>query len=89
VGRGLKPTGAAADGRVVSVPAVTCLDCGFAWRSRAMADGLRVIGRCPKCSGRLEFAEEASAAPPEPEPSAPPPARAGAPHLVLGVPRRW
>ncbi len=68
---------------------MTCLDCGFAWRSRAMADGLRVIGRCPKCSGRLEFADEARAGAPASEPAAASPARASAPHLVLGVPRRW
>ncbi len=67
---------------------MTCLDCGFAWRSRAMADGLRVIGSCPKCRGRLEFAE---AEPPAdaPEAPAPEPVRSAAPHLVLGVPRRW
>jgi hypothetical protein len=54
-----------------------------------MADGLRVIGRCPKCSGRLEFADEARAGAPASEPAAASPARASAPHLVLGVPRRW
>jgi hypothetical protein len=65
-------------------PAVHCLDCGYDWHSPAMADGLRLLGSCPKCGGALEFAEVA-------------PARAGAesakideraPHLVLGVPRR-
>jgi hypothetical protein len=68
---------------------VTCLDCGFAWRSRAMADGLRVIGSCPKCSGRLRFADEQAGPPPAREAAARPAERADAPHLVLGVPRRW
>ncbi len=72
----------------MSAPAVTCLDCGFAWRSRAMADGLRVIGSCPKCRGHLRFAEAEPPAP-APEAPAPEPARSAAPHLVLGVPRRW
>jgi len=67
---------------------VTCLDCGFAWRSRAMADGLRVVGRCPKCSGRLQFAD-ATPTPDRVADTAPAPRRADAPHLVLGVPRRW
>jgi hypothetical protein len=49
-----------------------------------MAEGLRLLGTCPKCGGDLAFAESA-------------PARAAgespivdvrAPHLVLGVPRR-
>jgi len=84
----LKARAPSADGRPVTSPAVTCLDCGFAWRSRAMADGLRVVGRCPKCSGSLRFAEPAAAAPERAAEPAPAPRRADAPHLVLGVPRR-
>lgn len=67
-----------------SAPAVQCRDCGYAWHSPAMADGLRLLGSCPKCGGSLMFghAEPASEAPPAPV------ADARAPHLVLGVPRR-
>lgn len=64
--------------------AVHCLGCRFEWRSPAMAEGLRLLGSCPKCGGELAFAES--------EPAY----RTGetgkmdlrAPHLVLGVPRR-
>jgi hypothetical protein len=63
--------------------AVRCRGCGFTWRSAAMADGLRVLGVCPKCKGELQFRDPgAQAAPVEPE------VPAGAPHMVLGVPRR-
>jgi hypothetical protein len=64
--------------------AVHCLGCQHDWHSPAMAEGLRLLGSCPKCGGELAFAEVA-------------PARQGAqspmmdhraPHLVLGVPRR-
>jgi hypothetical protein len=52
-----------------------------------MAEGLRLIGSCPKCNGELEFA---GATAPSDQPSMP--ARQGAsdaaPHMVLGVPRR-
>lgn len=70
-----------------SVPAVRCNGCHFAWNSDAMADGLRLLGSCPKCGGELAFRDAA----PEPErfsvarASASP---APAPHLVLGIPRR-
>ena len=73
------------------LPAVRCSGCEFKWNSRAMAEGLRVLGSCPKCGGELIFAGD-----PEPEP-APAPAvpderfatpRSKAPHLVLGIPRR-
>jgi hypothetical protein len=49
-----------------------------------MADGLRLLGSCPKCGGTLAFAD----AEPAPEPAASPNMDARAPHLVLGVPRR-
>jgi hypothetical protein len=70
------------------VPAVRCSDCQFHWNSPAMADGLRLLGSCPKCGGELIFAADAA--------PAPEPADAGerfenartAPHLVLGIPRR-
>jgi hypothetical protein len=73
-------------------PLVRCSGCGFAWNSSAMAEGLRLLGSCPKCDGALEFRDvdpredrfEVS------EPALRP-ALAGAdtaPHLVLGIPRR-
>jgi hypothetical protein len=64
-------------------PAVSCSGCGFAWNSATMAEGLRLLGSCPKCGGVLEFGSRA-----------PEPPRAArfdsdkAPHLVLGIPRR-
>ena len=73
------------DGEGMSpAPSVQCSSCGFSWNSAAMADGLRLLGACPKCSGELVFRDathredrfEAT------------PAVADAPHLVLGIPRR-
>jgi hypothetical protein len=51
-----------------------------------MADGLRVVGRCPRCSGGLAFHDD-------PEQTSADAAKGGAgrdvaPHLVLGAPRR-
>jgi hypothetical protein len=66
-------------------PAVTCSGCGFHWNSAAMAEGLRLLGSCPKCGGELAFNGEAPA-PPTARSTAP--AEADAPHLVLGIPRR-
>jgi hypothetical protein len=63
--------------------AVRCRGCGFTWHSLAMADGLRILGCCPKCKGDLEFADVA-------EQAAAAPARSLAdaePHMVLGIPR--
>ena len=65
-------------------PAVSCSGCGFAWNSAAMAEGLRLLGSCPKCGGVLRFRDDA----PEPEPRATKTDAAQAPHLVLGIPRR-
>jgi hypothetical protein len=68
--------------------AVRCTGCEFRWNTPAMAEGLRVLGACPKCRGELEFRD--------PAPAAVRPADAGArvgdaaaaaPHLVLGIPR--
>ena len=64
-------------------PAVSCSECGYAWNSATMAEGLRLLGSCPKCGGSLSFRTEA--------PKAPMASRfddAQAPHLVLGIPRR-
>ena len=48
-----------------------------------MAEGLRLLGSCPKCSGELSFRDDTRARETrrfEPVTSAP--------HLVLGIPRR-
>lgn len=73
----------------MTVPAVRCSSCSFAWNSAAMAEGLRLIGSCPKCGGDLEFRENVIDAPTDHVP-APPTDQDGrlAPHLVLGIPRR-
>ena len=68
-------------------PAVSCSDCGFSWNSAAMAEGLRLLGSCPKCGGELLFRAEA----PEPlraSPGGGEQPSVVAPHLVLGIPRR-
>ncbi|HEX2086243.1 MAG TPA: hypothetical protein VHF89_11210 [Solirubrobacteraceae bacterium] len=68
-------------------PAVSCSGCGFAWNSAAMAEGLRLLGSCPKCGGALIFSLDAPE-PPRAE-RVEKPARSGdQPHLVLGIPRR-
>lgn len=64
-------------------PAVSCNGCRRSWNSVAMAEGLRALGACPRCNGRLTFADAAP-----PVPAAPETTVAVAPHLVLGLPRR-
>jgi hypothetical protein len=49
-----------------------------------MAEGLRLLGTCPKCSGELAFADSEPAR----DASESPKMDSRAPHLVLGVPRR-
>ena len=66
-------------------PAVECSGCGFGWNSAAMAEGLRLLGSCPKCGGELVFNTGAPAPPTAERTAAAAPA---APHLVLGIPRR-
>jgi hypothetical protein len=64
--------------------AVRCTGCEFTWNTPAMAEGLRVLGACPKCKGELEFRDDA------PEPTAADTSDAdvsAAPHMVLGIPR--
>ena len=39
--------------------AVRCTGCEFTWNTPAMADGLRILGSCPKCKGELEFRDTA------------------------------
>lgn len=67
-------------------PAVTCVSCQRVWNSASMAEGLRLLGACPRCGGTLEFAEtqDRSAL----DAVTPEAAVALAPHLVLGIPRR-
>ncbi len=64
-------------------PAVSCSGCGFAWNSATMAEGLRLLGSCPKCGGALAFRAEPAATPTASRFDG-----AQAPHLVLGIPRR-
>ena len=71
------------------LPAVRCSSCEFKWNSPAMAEGLRLLGSCPKCSGELIFAGDAQPAAQLTEVAERfVPARVTAPHLVLGIPRR-
>lgn len=71
-------------------PLVRCSGCGFSWNSAAMAEGLRLLGSCPKCDSDLEFRQVDEARFEIPEPAMEPVLTAGetAPHLVLGIPRR-
>jgi predicted RNA-binding Zn-ribbon protein involved in translation (DUF1610 family) len=66
-------------------PAVRCSGCGFSWNSAAMAEGLRLLGSCPKCGDELIFRDASLS-----EQRFEPVLAAGptAPHLVLGIPRR-
>lgn len=69
------------------MPAVRCTGCDRTWNSASMAEGLRLMGACPRCGGGLTFASgEVDVTPLERlEPAD---AVAVAPHLVLGIPRR-
>ena len=62
-------------------PAVVCTTCHFAWHSSVMAYGLRLLGSCPRCDGKLQFADAKPTAPAEAGSST------VAPHLALGLPR--
>lgn len=56
-----------------------------------MAEGLRLVGACPRCGGVLEFSDTEAAGDPTagaPAGTADPADRGLAPHLVLGIPRR-
>lgn len=68
-------------------PAVSCSGCGFTWNSEAMAEGLRLLGSCPKCGGALLFRTDAPEARRTPQGEVERDGRV-APHLVLGIPRR-
>ncbi len=71
-----------------SDPAVRCCDCGFAWNSAAMAEGLRLLGSCPKCGGELLFANDSPVQQRNSKADERFSAAPTAPHLVLGIPRR-
>lgn len=62
---------------------VSCTSCSRTWHSLTMAEGLRAIGRCPRCGGTLEWLATAE----QSTTDAPAPRTDQAPHLVLGVPR--
>jgi len=68
-------------------PAVECRDCSRTWNSPSLAEGLRLLGSCPRCGGELSFRDDAEASAPA---AAPVPVGGAdvAPHLVLGIPRR-
>lgn len=67
-------------------PAVTCGTCQRSWNSASMAEGLRLLGACPRCGGSLEFADDASGSAGRAAPAGSD--AAVAPHLVLGMPQR-
>ncbi|WCB94670.1 hypothetical protein DSM104299_03408 [Baekduia alba] len=64
--------------------AVRCTNCAFTWNTPAMAEGLRVLGACPKCKGALEFRDDAVTPAPAETRDAD---VSAAPHMVLGIPR--
>jgi len=65
---------------------VSCHDCGRTWNSPSLAEGLRLLGSCPRCGGELSFRDQAEESP---GPDTPPEGNAAVePHLVLGIPRR-
>jgi len=67
--------------------AVSCTSCERTWNSASMAEGLRLLGACPRCGGELSFAADEGAASTLGA-IAPEAAVQMAPHLVLGIPRR-
>jgi hypothetical protein len=73
-------------------PLVSCSGCGFTWNSATMAEGLRLLGSCPRCDSELEFREvdpredRFVVSERDLEPAFV--AAETAPHLVLGIPRR-
>jgi hypothetical protein len=72
----------AKDERAGREPRVECTSCRFAWYSVQMAEGLKLLGECPRCHGKLRFTERASTPAGGAEPD-----RFAAPHLALGLPR--
>jgi hypothetical protein len=62
-------------------PTARCEGCGFTCYGATAADGLRALGQCIRCGGKIAFAKDVS--PPRDERIDP---RLG-PHQVLGAPR--
>ena len=69
-------------------PTVHCTGCSFAWNSTAMAEGLRLLGSCPRCGGVLSFRGDDTLQGSGFEIEAEKVLAPVAPHLVLGIPRR-
>jgi hypothetical protein len=69
-------------------PAVTCKSCSRVWNSDSMAEGLRLLGACPRCGGELEFHAAPDREARTTRPTEADVADSLAPHLVLGIPRR-
>ena len=69
-------------------PAVSCIACARTWNSASMAEGLRLVGVCPRCGGALEFADAGADAPAVSGTAQADSEHGLAPHLVLGIPRR-
>ena len=67
-------------------PRVQCGDCRFAWYGASAADGLRVVGSCPKCGGDLAFLAARS---PASAFAVNDRLAAVAPAAVLGLPTSW
>ena len=83
--RWIEPRSPDAEPSDMTDPLVHCAGCARGWHSKTMADGLRLIGSCPRCGGVLVYADAA----PAPIPTEQAASEDGlAPHLVLGVPRR-
>jgi hypothetical protein len=83
IGLALRPT----DGWGMDKALVSCGSCERTWHSQTMADGLRTVGRCPRCGGELRWHADAGHARASVS-SAGEGQEDVAPHLVLGVPRR-
>ena len=70
-------------------PLVWCDDCGFEWHGRISAEGLRVIGSCPRCQGHLEFRDDSSSTAPATEKPGGGEQEELQPWQVLGTPSTW
>jgi hypothetical protein len=68
--------------------AVSCTSCERTWNSASMAEGLRLLGACPRCGGELSFADASERDGSALGRLAPETAVQMAPHLVMGIPRR-
>jgi hypothetical protein len=73
----------------VAPPTVHCVSCAYEWHSEAMADGLRLIGSCPRCDGELSFAAPAPVAIAVDAAMERAATDSRTPGMVMGVPRGW